>query len=330
MKKKSQKTLIGLDEIVLSIESKNIKPKETELFSKSTGIKIGEITPTKTGFHLSINFPKMIRSDNVVPFTLVDCKELAKITDELKKQLEETFSVTLDKAIVDSVEINATAELEDKNNVNSIMNLLGLMFLQGGQKVYFTARGKKRKCYEDFNKDVLQNDCQIESLKTPRLSNKRFAWKFYNKGLEQGITDRGIIRFEQCHNSFSLDWSGIPRKLDAFLTAPSIGKLIFVYRQNFREYFINIFWKDRTHVFTDTCINTILYELQEESPLSVAKIHRTLIEIDFSFFEKACYQFYANRKTAQQTIRRIKNSGKIEVNKGAVTELVEIFRAIIY
>lgn len=330
MKQVNKRTYIGLDSISINIETKqNISVNTKELFSKQTGVKIGEIKQIKNGFQLRCCLPKMVRVNNIYPFGIWECIQLDCVVNELTEIIQEMFSVNLDKAIVCSCEINATAELENKETVECIMNLLGIMFLQGNQKIFFTAKGKKQKQYKKLNADVLQNDLQIESLKTPRLSNKKLAFKFYNKGLEQEIENKGIIRFEQIHSSYSLDFAKIPRQLNKFLTKESFQKLIKLYKKCFNDYFIKIYWKSEKYDFLDTCINTIVQEMQEETPISVAKIHRALIEIDFDLFSRACHKFYLNRKTAQQTIRRIKSSGKLEINEGIINNLVEIFRAIL-
>ena len=122
---------------------------------------------------------------------------------------------------------------------------------------------------------------------------------------------------------------GVPLQLNEFLTSQNIYKLIKLYQSDFRSFFVENYWKKGEDCFTQSCVNTILLELQEESPLSTVKILRELVEIDFEFFERACYAFYKNRKTATQTIRRIRHSNKVKINKGAVRELVQIFRAIL-
>ena len=205
------------------------------------------------------------------------------------------------------------------------------MFLQEGKKVFLTAHGKKNS-YENvpLSYDILRSTYQIESLRTPRLGNKAFCWKLYNKSLEEGIQNKGLLRLEQIHNKRSLEREGIPQQLDSFLTSENIVQLVRLYQRSFKRYFIDIYWENREDSFPSKCVNTVLHELHEEFPISVAKIHRDLISIDFKIFEKACRLFYSNPKTATQTIRRVRNSGKVEVNNGAIKELVQVFRAILY
>lgn len=330
----NKQTYIGVDGLEIQVKTKlrqnNIESKE--LYSKRTGVKIGRIKAiSATGFRLYINLPKMVRTDNIRPFGIIDKIHLEEVLNEITNILVE-FGVNVCNAFISTVEINATAQLDSNKIVECIMNLLALMLLQERNKVFLTAHGKKNTCYKEvpLSYDILRNTYQIESLKTPRLGNKSFCWKFYNKGLEEGIQNKGLLRLEQIHNKRSLEREGLPQRLDLFLSSENIVQLVRLYQKSFKRYFIDIYWKHGEHCFTEKCVNTILLELQEESPLSVAKIHSELISIDFEIFERACRLFYQNQKTATQTIRRVRNSGKVEVNKGAIGELVQVFRAILY
>lgn len=335
MKRMNKQTYIGVDGLEIEVNTKlrknNIESKE--LYSKRTGVNIGRVKAINaTGFRLYINVPKMLQANNVKPFGIVDKIYLEEILNDIEEILTEQFGVDLKDAFVSTVEINATAELENPKNVECIMNLLALMFLQENKKVYITAHGKKNSCYKNvpLSYDILRNLLQVESIRTPRLGNKCFSWKAYNKGLQENIQDRGLLRLEQVHNSRSLEREGIPRRLDMFLTSDNIVKMVNLYQRSFKRYFLDVYWVQGEHTFTDTCVNTVLLELQEETPLSTAKIHRFLISIDFEIFERAVRLFYKNPKTATQTIRRVRNSGKVEVNTGAINELVQVFRAILY
>lgn len=74
----------------------------------------------------------------------------------------------------------------------------------------------------------------------------------------------------------------------------------------------------------------MVFDLKENTPLVTAKIHRDILYIDFELFERACLHFYSNKKTAQKTICRIKNNKTIMHRKGAISEFVQISRAIVY
>lgn len=338
MKRINKKTNIGIDSMEIGIETKvQINQcKTNDIISSITGNKVGRIkqsTGKKQGVRVFLNIPKMIRTDNIKPFGNSDKNRLSEISDDITKILREQLGVDLKKALISTVEINATAELENPQNVECIMNFFELIFTQENKKIYLTAHGKQNACYKNIplTEDVLRNTHQIESLKTPRLGNKRFCWKIYNKGAEQNIQDRGILRLEQIHNRRSLEYENIPRRLDLFLTADNIIRLISLYRKSFQKYFVNIYWQHKGNSFVKKCVNTVLLELKKGTPpLLTAKIEREIISIDFEIFERAARSFYNNPKTATQAIRRVRNSGQVEIKKGAIRELVQVFRAILY
>lgn len=214
----NKQTYIGVDGLEIQVKTKlrqnNIESKE--LYSKRTGVKIGRIKAiSATGFRLYINLPKMVRTDNIRPFGIIDKIHLEEVLNEITNILVE-FGVNVCNAFISTVEINATAQLDSNKSVECIMNLLALMLLQERNKVFLTAHGKKNTCYKEvpLSYDILRNTYQIESLKTPRLGNKSFCWKFYNKGLEEGIQNKGLLRLEQIHNKRSLEREGLPQGLD--------------------------------------------------------------------------------------------------------------------
>lgn len=334
MKKINRNTIIGLDEIQFEVETKT-EVETGEIVSRITGKKLGVIKQCygkrKGYYRVGICIPKIIREDNIRPVGLFDEIKLEQIINEIQDLLEDRFCVTLNKANVSTCEVNATAQLKEKENVAKIMNLLALMFVQGNGKVMFTAHGADDTLYKNIplDTDILRKTMQIESLKTPCLGNKRFSFKFYDKSLEQRIEDRGILRLEQIYTAKGIKQAKIPTRLDMFLSVDNIKKLMQAYQEDFQEYFINIYWMCGEKRFTEKCVNVIAEELKTETPFATAKIHRDLLRIDFKFFEKACYKHYKNRRSAQQVIRRMKKSKKICTQTGAVIELIEIFRSII-
>lgn len=199
LKKVNSNTHIGVDGLEIQVNTKQTKNniESKDLYSKKTGVKIGRVKAiNKTGFRLYINLPKMVRTDNVRPFGVIDKIHLEELLSEITDILFE-FCVDVHNAFISTVEINATAQLNSNKSTECIMNLLALMFLQEGKKVFLTAHGKKNT-YRDvpLSYDILRNTYQIESLKTPRLGNKAFCWKLYDKGLEEGLQDTANERQE--------------------------------------------------------------------------------------------------------------------------------------
>lgn len=347
MKRVNKSTEVGLDTIEINITDITTAVEETELKHTRTGEKIGTIKKRngrEQGYVISICLPKIIRADNKNPFTVLDNIKLDEVIWQIQTQLSMLFNTNFKNAYVKCVEVNATATLKRPENIDAIMNLLSLMFLQAGEKVYLTAHGVKDTRYKNvpMSKNILRQVQQVESLKTKRSTNERVSWKLYNKSLEQAEkakskkaksteqAEEGILRLEERINKKGLVFIGLPLRLDRFLIPQNIKRLVEQYQKDFKELFLNQYWKKGKEDFTDTLVNTIVIDLQDNTPLVTAKIHRNLLYIDITLFKKACLEFYDNRKVALQAVRRVKQSGVIMYHEGAVSELVEIFRAIVY
>lgn len=356
MKKVNKRTEIGLDTIEINITGITTAVEETELKHTRTGENIGTIKKRngrEQGYVISICLPKIIRTDNTKPFGVLDSIKLSEVIWQIQTQLSMLFKTNFKNAYVKCCEVNATATLKRPENIDAIMNLLSLMFLQAEEKVYLTAHGVKDTRYKNvpMSKNILRQVQQVESLKTKRSTNERVSWKLYNKTLEQAEkakskkaksteqaetredteqAEKGILRIEERINEKGLAFIGLPLRLDKFLISQNIKRLVEQYQRDFRELFLNQYWVKGKENFTDTLVNTIVIDLQENTPLVTAKIHRNLLYIDITLFKKACLEFYDNRKIALQAVRRVKQSGTVMYHTGAVTELVEIFRAIVY
>lgn len=333
MKKVNKTTTIGLDTVEVTV-NKHITLDTTEIKSQKHNKSIGRITPVKDGVKISICLPKALREDNIQPLGVVDACQLLRVITEVTEALE-CFQIDISQAQVRRVEINSTAELENPTHVPAIMKFLSLMLLQNDIKVFVTAHGENDVLYKNIPLDsaIFRTRPVIESIRTERLTNKRFAFKFYNKGLESNIEGKGILRLEQVHNKESLNYAGISDELQDFLSLENIVKLIDLFKKDFQKSFLDVLWYDpATNVtFPYKLVNTIQVLLKDRRPQTVAEIQRDLISIDFELFERACYAHYGEKKKiAQQAIRRVEKSERIPTQRGAITELVKIFRAIVY
>lgn len=333
-KRKNTSTMIGLDgfDIVVATPNTIRGDKDIKLYYGNKAVEAGRITPVSGGWKLHICLPKMIRSNNVAPFGRADREQISSVLADLSEILKERLGVSLEKAHVKTVEVNMTAKLQNPEQVNGIMNLFALMLLENTGKVFVTARGVKDHLYKNvaLDRNILRRVAQVESIKIPRIGNKKLSFRLYDKGMEQGKPEESLLRIEQIVNSFGLQCEQVPTRLDCFLSYSVICQLIGLFKHNFQNNFLNLYWTKGSDSFPVTCVNTILQEFDEgERPLTVAKIHRQLISIDFGFFERACFAYYDNKKSAQQAIRRVKDSGKIKIVHGTIAELVKVFRAIL-
>lgn len=334
MKKKVNKTtVIGLDSIEITV-NQHIQAESTEIKSTRTKTKLGYIKPLLQGTRISLCLPRTIREDNIDPFGLLDACHLVEVVKEITEKLEE-LQIDTSQARVTKVEINATATLDDPAHVPAILQLIAHMFLHTGQKAFFTAHGEKDAMYREIplDREILRVRPVIESIKTQRLKNGRFSFKVYNKNLESGIEDKGLLRLEQVHGRESLSYIGVSDVLRDFLTIENITRLVDLYKRDYQKYFLELYWMDpgESVTFPERLVNTIVSTLETERPLSAALIHRDLLAVDFELFQRAAVQFYGpdRRKQALQAVRRVRQSGKVETKEGAITEFVQICRSIV-
>ena len=179
---------------------------------------------------------------------------------------------------------------------------------------------------------------QVESIKTQLLSNDRMALKIYDKQKEQQKGNEktkqdntGKIRFEIIYNKNGLNHAKAGRTLEEFLTVSSIKRLLDMYRKDYKNYFIDRFWANDGHPFYKDCITIIYNDFKRFSgkPTTVALINRQIIEWDYAFFCKAAKQYYEKSNSADRAIKRVRNSGELQINEGVVDAFVQISKAII-
>lgn len=194
-KKKKNNIVIGIDTLEVEIQATTLLHENTHIFRSANGVEIGRMKAVKNGYRLSICLPKMLREDNIEPFNLNDIKAIQKVLSMIQKELKHIFENTLLEMTVKSCEVNSTIQLSDKTKTEPLLQLLSHVLLTKGEKLFVAYTGKRTgKRYEAVRN--LCNGKHIESIKTPKLSNSRFCFKIYDKGFEQSITDKGLLRIE--------------------------------------------------------------------------------------------------------------------------------------
>lgn len=332
--KKKNLLEVGLDTIEIDIKTEyELVDDNYEFVSKRTGLVVGTIRHKQGkehGYRLNINLPKCLRETNNHPFTVLDVVHLYEITEFITTEMKKLFGESYPELIVSTAEVNSTIALQNTKNVEPMLNMIAHMLLAKDGKVYVCMHGKKKgKRYKKVSS--LQSGFQIESIRTEQLSNGRMCFKIYNKSLEQNIEDEGIVRLETVYNRAGLDFAKAGRTLQEFLTVESINKLLAVYRSDYKKYFVDAFWNNSGHPFYKDCISIIYNDLERIGghPTTVALINRNIVEWDFSLFKKACKRYYDKDNSADHAIRRVKQSGEIEIHEGVIDDFVEISKGII-
>lgn len=326
---------LGLDTVTIDIDTEfEVIENNYEFVSPKTGLAVGTLKHKqgKThGYRLNICLPKCIRRENSEPLTIFDFYHLYEITKFITDEMQRLFGENYPELVVSTAEVNCTAELSDKRNVEPLLNMLAHMMLAKHDKLFVCVHGTKSgKRYQPVS--TLVSGMQVESIKTPLLSNDRCALKLYNKNLEQNIKDSGLIRTEFIYNRNGLDFAKAGKTLQEFLTVPSINNLLTVYRSDYKTYVVDRLWNNKGNPFYKQCIDVIYNDLVKfgGNPLTVALINRTIIEFDFDLFAKACKLYYEKKNSALKAISRVKKSGEIKVYTGVINDFVRISRAIVY
>lgn len=327
--------VIGLDTIELDITTEfELIENNHEFISPKTNEVIGILKHKQGrhhGYRLNVCLPKCLRKTNVIPLSIIDVVHLMEIVTMIEKQMKELFGESYPELIVSTAEVNCTATLQNKQNVQPMLNMLAHMMLEKDSKLCIWCSGKQSgERYKAVH--TLKSGMQVESIKTQQLSNSRMSLKVYDKGKEQNIENAGIIRFESIYCRHGLDYARTGRTLADFLTAESLRNLLGVYRRDFKTYFIDRFWNVSGAIpFYQECITIIYNDLVrlKGQPTTVALMNRNIIEWDFDLFKKACKRYYDNPDSSRQAIYRVRKSGEIEIHENVINDFCDISKAII-
>lgn len=327
---------IGLDTIEVDINTEyEIVENTHDFISSKTGLVIGTLKHKQGkqhGYRLNICLPKCVHETNVKPLSVLDVFHLFEITQMIDNEMQKLFGKEYPELIVSTCEVTATATLQNKDNVQPMLNMIAHMMLQKDSKLCIWCHAKHSgERYKEINR--LHSGMQVESIKTPQLPNARMSLKIYNKAEEQNIQDEGIIRFETIYSRSGLDFAKAGRTLQDFLTVESLKNLINVYRADYKKYFIDAFWNNRRgKPFYNECETIIYNDLKRLNgqPTTVALMNRNIIEWDFGLFQKACKKYYDNPDSARQAIYRVRKSNEIEIHEGVIDDFVQISKSIVY
>lgn len=332
---------LGLDGLDITINT-SIKLEQNQyIFKNQTGEELGNLVAVKRGYKLHICLPKMIRNSNSVPFGVSDYNHLSNVLEYIKNNVLNLFKGESTEITIQACEVNSTVVLSRKEQTAPMLKLLSHVLLTKDEKLFVACRGERTgKRYE-----AVKNLCsgkRIESIKTGQLSNSRFCFKIYDKGIEQNITDKGLLRIEFCYSSRGLKYAKIGRTLETFLTPDSINVLLMCYRKDYKTYLIDRYWnnKDSKTMIRDAYSQPIYKEMitivyndlceHNGQPLTVAIMNKDLIEVDFKLFKKACERYYSNKDSARKACYRVKQSKEIQINTGVIDEFVAFSKSIIY
>lgn len=242
-RKKKNRVYVGIDGIDIKVNTTTILEQNYYAFKNKNGEEIGTLKAVKDGYLLHLCLPKVLRNDNITPFTTTDFKHMESVLKYIQKQLKTIFGNEIYDTTVRTCEVNATAELSDVNKIEPMLKLLAKILLTKGEKLFICATGEQTgKRYEAVK--CLCSGQRIESIKTAQLSNSRVKLKLYNKSKEQNITDRGLLRIEFIYSSRGLKVAKTGKTLAEFLTPTSIHSLLEWYRKDYKDLLIARYWNN--------------------------------------------------------------------------------------
>lgn len=338
-RKKKNRVYVGLDGLDIKVNTTKVLDQNYYIFHNKNKDEIGHLQAVKDGYLLHLCLPKVLRSDNTIPFCKEDFKHIKNVLACVQTQLESLFGNDIYETTVRTCEVNATAELSNITKTAPMLKLLATILLTKGEKLFICATGERTgKRYEAVK--CLCSGQNIESIKTAQLSNSRVKLKLYDKSKDQNITDRGLLRIEFIYSARGLKVARTGRTLAEFLKPDSILSLLSYYRKDYKELLIDCYWNNTDRYDLNDEYNVPVYEemitviyndlvSHEGQPLSVALINKNLIEIDYELFRRACKRYYPKLNSAQKAWARVQKSGEIQVNTGVIDEFVSISRQII-
>lgn len=330
---------IGIDSIQLVVHTNEPLRVNGEIVNshdlvcKRTKQIIGTIEHCKgrrQGYSININLPKCICQDNKKPFGKEDGHVLSEIGKMINGKIKSLFGSNYDMVKVSVCEVNATAKLTNYKNVDAILNMIRFMLLQDGEKFNVWIHGKRYNSKRSDKRNLITEE-QIESIKF-KCSNGRCSMRFYNKGLEQGCIEQGLLRIEFRYYRCGLDFAKAGNTIEEFLTVSSLKNVIEVFKKDYKKYFINKYWNDKNgNKFYKKCIEDILDSLEKTKKPSMAILmNKRIAEIDIRLVELAFRRYYSNYNSYRRAIKRIREKSNIEINENVINDFVQISRTIIH
>ena len=113
MRKKKNNVYVGLDGLDIKVNTTKVLEQNYYIFYNNNNDGTGHLQAVKDGYLLHLCLPKLLRTDNKIPFGKEDFKHIENVLECVQTQLESLFEDDIYETMVRSCEVNATAELSD-------------------------------------------------------------------------------------------------------------------------------------------------------------------------------------------------------------------------
>lgn len=266
-----------------------------KIFINNHGVEYAKLETKGKKIYFILNLPKLIRKDNVKPFTHDDFKYINGLGNTINELIQKELNTSHFNTKLVTIEVNQTNMVEPKATCHNILDLLSCAMLDKKKQIHVYAT----------DNDTLRPS--IDGVETYQIKHK-FVMKCYNKGKKEGIlTKPELLRIEfilqdRLINSIV----GKRRALKEVLTEEVLQKFINAYR--------NIF-KNIIEEFVKPYLFRVEKKLIEEMKLthkpSAVYWHNKEIIFDEEIFARALkkYQEKENKSVnPSQTLRRFRET----------------------
>lgn len=292
-------------------------------------------TDEHVDYSLYVNLPKLLRTNNVKPYGILDCTKYSKVYQLLFNQLTELFSLNVPELIVTGIECSFSYTLANKELLNPMLNYIARAFISQNTAMHVYVKGIKSQRYKKC--EIYCDSLQVQSFRTSRASDCLGSFKGYNKlreqldhesdtekqeQIKQQMKEEGILRFEWILNKRGVNRIlGNNTTLWSVLSANSIKALIDSYKKQ-------LFETDQLYDRMNRLGRDIRYVMRKDAqyynPKEFVLAHKDVCELDYSFIKYGLTEKYGgNKRTTQKTASRLKTelADRINFTEGLIEEL---------
>lgn len=332
--KKINYTNIGIDAIIATVESCDIKDIEGKIERRNHNgnlyLQVVKKNCPNT-YNVVIILPSIIRANNLCGFSIDDITELKQVKKVIQRDLYEILKIhDLSQLVIKKIEINSNKKISSEANIKVIIDFLSRALLKTDTQQHEYCYGRRISENKTLKEKV------ITGFRTDRHSTGRFYIKVYDK-TEQLISNTkkdSILRIELQYTkrgiASALEKKGKITLLD-ILNVKAIYRLIDVYVKDVQTYI-----RPPIRLYLNDATNLLVEDLKAGYKAYEAFIKRyAFVQYDFEILKVALRKYYrqsGKKETSASTqLSRIKKKilqNQIVLNVGTVKELQDMFRNI--
>lgn len=298
----------GLDtcEFELALTGQNMKDLQKIRLINEQGREYGSVEARNGKATISLNLPKFVRDNNILPYSIVESIRIEIIRNDCQAQLKRIFGDNMNTQIK-KIEVNITQKVSGNATQSDVLNLLSHATLTHASKDNVKYVGPNRKCKLK------------EENHTVNMSRKHYYYcKFYDK--TQEIIDKrrkfnlptdnvphGLLRMEIALVERTLDKLFKNKKtLSDVLTQKNLIEILREYKRIFCDELVDGMIKP----YLSECKKFLVKSLDDtKTPIKTVAKERELIP-DAIVLQEALTQYMKNESKANNAARDAKRYAK--------------------